>query len=107
MGHELNEKTKNIMKNKQPRPSEGENPKGFHARYHIQKIKRNKNPKLTGKIYRLEPVDKGSEYFVMRLDDGGSDKKHIEACRKAVLYYADLIKDHIPELSKDLIERYS
>lgn len=28
-----------------------------------------------------EPIDENSEYFVLRLDDGGSDKIHIEACK--------------------------
>ncbi len=97
------------MKNK-PIPFKENNPKGLHARYYIQKIKDvhftegffyDKNPHMD-----LKAVDEGSEYFVMRLDDGGSDPKHIEACRKAVLYYAELIKDHLPELSKDLIKRY-
>jgi len=98
------------MDKKNPIPFKENNPKGLHARYYIQKIKDisfNEGFPLNRSFERdLEPVDKDSEYFVMRLDDGGSDDKHIEACRKAVLYYAELIKDHLPELSKELIERY-
>lgn len=89
-------------------PHKHENPNGFHRRYLIQKII---GVKRVGSFRReqliLEQPDKGAEYFIMRLDEGGKDKKHIEACRKAVLYYASLIRDHLPELSKDLIKRYS
>ena len=74
-------------------PTKEENPKGFQQRYNVSKI--------DGK-----PIDKGSEYFVLRLDSGGKDSKHILACRKAVLKYAEEIKDHIPQLSKDLIDKY-
>ena len=92
-------------------PTKEENPNGLHAKYYIQKVKK---IELEGEdffgnpIYKpeLEEVEKGSEYFVLRLDDGGGDPKHIEACRKAVLVYAEQIKDHIPQLSEDLIERY-
>ena len=51
-------------------------------------------------------IDEKAEYFVLRLDYGGSDEKHIDACRKAILTYANEIKNHLPELSKDLINRY-
>jgi len=92
-------------------PLKEENPKGLHQRYLIQKIK---GLKIAGRDWFenpyyepiLEDVDPDAEYFVMRLDDGGKDSQHIEACRSAVLHYAEIIKDHIPELSKDLIERY-
>ncbi len=92
-------------------PSKEDNPKGLHSRYHIQKIKGKEFHRYDDNLqptYRtvLEDVDPNAEYFVMRLDDGGKDKKHIDACRKAVLYYAELIKDHLPELSQDLIKRY-
>lgn len=50
--------------------------------------------------------NENEEYFVLRLDNNASDKVHVEACRKAVLFYANEIKDHLPELSKDLIQRY-
>ncbi|MFW6272247.1 MAG: hypothetical protein ACOC2U_00490 [bacterium] len=53
-----------------------------------------------------KPIDPNSDYFVLRLDDGCKDKKHLEASRKALLTYAEEIKDHLPKLSKDLIEKY-
>ncbi len=88
-----------------------ENPKGLHKRYYIQKIKGKRlldydffgNP-------RYEPIfeecDEDAEYFVLRLDRNGNDKKHIDACRKAIKVYANEIKKHLPELAKDLIEKY-
>ncbi|MBY8982729.1 MAG: hypothetical protein KGD57_07260 [Candidatus Lokiarchaeota archaeon] len=77
-----------------------ENPKGLHQRYFIQKIIFRE-----GK-FELKNVDIDAEYFVLRLDKNDKDTKHIGACRKAVLNYAENIKDHFPELAKDLIERY-
>lgn len=53
-----------------------------------------------------EPVDDNAEYFILRLDNNGKDKKHIEACRKAVITYANEISDHLPQLSKDILDRY-
>ena len=60
------------------------------------------------------PVNPKAEYFVLRLDNTFSDgkddetnKAHRNACRKAVLLYADLIKNHLPLLSDELIKRYS
>lgn len=70
-----------------------ENPNGLHIKYNIQKV--------SG-----EPIDDGAEYFVLRLDKGGDDPIHIQACREAILVYANKIKSHLPELSKDLIEKY-
>ena len=74
-------------------PTQEENPTGLHGRYFIEKV--------SG-----ESVDENAEYFILRLDKYGSDPKHIAACRKAVLTYADEIKDHLPKLSEDLIKRY-
>jgi hypothetical protein len=54
----------------------------------------------------LGNVDRGSEYFVMRLDEGGKDREHIKACRIGVHAYADAIEHHLPELAKDLKSRY-
>lgn len=91
-------------------PTKEENPNGLHQRYAISKIVGCRNINYAGKVQRmpiLKEIDENSEYFVLRLDDGGKDPKHIAACRKAVLTYAEEIKDHIPGLSKDLIERYS
>lgn len=66
-----------------------ENPDGLHGRYIISKV--------TG-----EPLDPGAEYFVLRIDKGGSDPNHIAACRKAALVYADEIAPFIPKLASDL-----
>ena len=93
-------------------PTKEQNPNGFHAKYLIQKYD---GQKYIGRDFFGEPqyiptfkdVDENAEYFVLRLDKNGDDPIHIDACRKAVLVYADAIKDHLPELSKDLIERYS
>jgi len=75
-------------------PTKEQNPKGLHQRYVVSK--------MSG-----EPIDAMAEYFILWLDSGGSDTKHIEACRKAVLKYAEEIKEHLPELSKDLVDKYS
>lgn len=72
--------------------SKSGNPKGLHKRYRVEK--------LDG------PTDPDAEYFVLRLDDGGSDPKHIAACRKALLVYADEIETHLPELASDLRAKY-
>ena len=66
--------------------------KGLYNRYKVSKINGD--------------VDPNAEYFVLRLDDGGSDPKHIEACKKAILVYAEEIKEHLPELSNDLKNKY-
>ena len=96
-------------------PSQIVNPNGLHQRYHITKIVLEDGnldwsdrsggergfPTLVKK-----PVDKDAEYFVMRLDEGGKDINHIKACRIGVHAYADAIEPFIPELAKDLRERY-
>lgn len=53
-----------------------------------------------------EAVDPSAEYFVLRLDSGGSDSKHIEACRIAIREYANAIRDHLPLLARDLDALY-
>lgn len=53
-----------------------------------------------------EPIDEGAEYFILRLDDGGSDLIHGDACRQAVLTYAYAIRNHLPKLADDLIALY-
>lgn len=92
-------------------PRKEQNPKGLHMRYQVRKIVGTiaKRDFFENLYYEpeLKNVDEGSEYFVMRLDDGGSDPIHIKACRNAVLHYANEIKDHLPKLSQDLIKRYS
>ena len=73
-------------------PTKEENPKGHHIRYEVKPLHK--------------PRDPGSEYFVLRLDAGGSDHIHIRACRMAILTYADHIAHHLPELAEDLRVRY-
>lgn len=73
-------------------PTQKQKPDGLYQKYIISKTN--------------EPIDENAEYFILRLDEGGNDKKHIEACRKAVLTYANEIKEHLPKLSEDLITRY-
>jgi hypothetical protein len=88
-------------------PSQLESPTGLHARYYIQKIVPADGMfDDTDSNLKLVPVDKGSEYFVMRLDEGGSDLEHIKACRIGIHAYADAIEHHLPQLAKDLKERY-
>jgi len=70
-----------------------ENPNGLYNRYIVSKV--------SG-----EPVDKNADYFVLRLDEYGDDLEHIAACRKAIMTYAEEIKNHLPQLSADIIERY-
>lgn len=74
-------------------PTQEENPDGLYQRYIVEKV--------SG-----EPVGDNAEYFVLRLDKYGDDQIHIAACRKAIMTYADEIKDHLPKLSNDLIKRY-
>lgn len=88
-------------------PTQGENPNGLHQRYYIQKVVRADGPFDDGESnYKLVSTDPESEYFVMRLDKGGKDLNHIKACRIGVHAYADAIEHHLPELAKDLRERY-
>lgn len=92
-------------------PTQSENPNGFHQRYHIVKFIKNRkyNPydlSNNEPEFRTYPVDSSSEYFVLRLDEGGKDRQHIKACRVAINAYADAIEHHLPELAKDLRERY-
>lgn len=74
-------------------PTKEQNPTGLHQRYIISKA-------------NGAPLDTTAEYFVLRLDEGGSDPIHIAACRKAVLTYAASIQAHLPQLSDDLFSRY-
>ncbi len=95
-------------------PTQQENPNGLHQRYRIRKLVKQETPLsyVDGKPSLVErrvievDCDKDSEYFVMRLDEGGKDPEHIKACRIGVHAYADAIEHHLPELAKDLRERY-
>lgn len=100
-----------MNKKRKPIPTKEQNPAGLHLKYRIQKFSHYRTK--TGqfglsekKVPVFKPIEPGSEYFVLRLDTNGDDPVHIAACRKAILVYADEINDHIPQLSKDLIERY-
>lgn len=92
-----------------PLPTQLENETGLNQRYYIQKVVR-QHVEFMGEPCEdqlvLKEVDPSAEYFVMRLDTGGKDQKHIDACRIGVNSYAKAIADHLPELSKDLMERY-
>lgn len=85
---------------------------GLINKYKIQKWIPNPNYNPNGQWrhhreeYILQEVDETNEYFVLRLDDNCKDKIHLEACRKAVLIYAEEIKNHLPKLSEDIINRY-
>lgn len=82
-------------------PTQSQNPTGLHQRYSIKKITYNSKG-----VPVLKNTDKESEYFIFRLDEGGKDREHIKACRIGVHAYADAIEHHLPELAKDLRERY-
>lgn len=87
--------------------SQSENPSGLHARYYIQKLVENERwGQKREAQYHTVPVDEDAEYFVLRLDEGGSDPKHIAAGRIGIHAYADAIQPHLPDLAKDLKERY-
>lgn len=62
-------------------PKKEDNPKGLHQRYVVRKVVGVKDLGYTN--YRLitKAVDRDAEYFVMRLDSGGKDPKHINACK--------------------------
>jgi hypothetical protein len=92
-------------------PTQSKNPKGLHQRYYVAKIidwQYIGDNFLGSPMYKpvLEDVDDEAEYFVMRVDEGGSDLKHIAACRIGVHAYANAIEAHLPDLAKDLRERY-
>jgi len=99
------------MKKTDKMPIQEENQKGLHQKYLIQKIL---GKKVSGEDffgnqkYELitESVDKSAEYFVLRLDTGGSDINHIKVCRISINAYADAIETTMPDLSKDLRKRY-
>lgn len=93
-------------------PEQRDNPKGLHVRYLIQKVVPNPNYdpnsyyRSDRSPYDIIDCDKDAEYFVMRLDTGGSDINHIKACRIGIHAYADAIEATIPQLAKELRERY-
>jgi hypothetical protein len=62
-----------------------ENPKGLYHKYNISKANGNQ-------------VDDFAEYFGLRLDKYTKDPKHLKACRKAAMTYAEEMKDYLPQL---------
>lgn len=73
--------------------SKKENQNGLHNKYVISRTDGT-------------PINPNNVYFILKLE-GEGDQIHMKACRKAVLKYADEIESHIPQLAKDLRERYS
>lgn len=71
--------------------TQSENPAGLHLRYIVTKA--------SG-----EPVDPRAHYFVLRYDNDGDDPAHIAACQIALLTYANEIRPHLPQLSKELVD---
>lgn len=56
------------------------------------------------------PVDPRAEYFVLRLDGHGAstdiDRAHRNACIAAVRCYAARIEPWLPELAREICEKY-
>ncbi len=67
-------------------------PEGLYEKYKIERT--------DGK-----PIEPENEYFILKVK-GIGDQKHIEACRKAVITYAEEMQKELPELSNDLRVRY-
>lgn len=72
-------------------PKAIENPDGLHQRYVLEKS-------------NGESVDPRAVYFVLRLDEFGSDPEHIRACRQALWSYCNEIQrvPHLCGLCHDL-----
>lgn len=102
-------------------PTQDENPEGLHQRYVIKKLVRKPQKRIDhqrfqvallrgdpNKVneYTLADVDPAAQYFVLRLDEGGKNREHIKAGRIGVHAYADAIQHHLPQLAKDLKEKY-
>lgn len=64
---------------------------GFYRKYQISK-------------FDGTPIDFDAEYFVLRIDGGGTDRVHVEACRKAIEAYAAAVDGtHLSEMGEDLL----
>jgi hypothetical protein len=74
-------------------PIKSKNPGGIHQKYHLSKVDGT-------------PLDSNSEYFVLRLDKGG-DPAHVRASKAAIRKYAAEIANDLPELSSDILSKYS
>jgi len=87
------------------------NTKGLYQKYFIQKVEYGPviGHDLLGRpihSFKYKSTRDGDEYFVLKLEGGGTSDIHIEASRKAVLLYAEIIKPYLPELSKDIFDKY-
>lgn len=88
------------------KPAKEQNTTGLHTKYYIQKIGHCPSRDYPGEyVTILTQVDPEAEYFVLRLD-GKGEYNHVEAGRKAIITYAESIKEYLPHLVEDLIERY-
>lgn len=97
-------------------PTKTENPSGLHQRYLIRKIVKFTRGTLNWSDrgggdrspdeLETKPIDADAEYFVLRLDIKAKDINHVRACRIAIHAYAAEIEKTIPNLAKDLRERY-
>ena len=74
--------------------TQAENPQGLNQRYHITRTDGT-------------ALDPSSEYFILRVDEGGRDKAHLTASRMGVLAYADSVYPDNPKMAKDIYERYN
>jgi hypothetical protein len=96
-----------------------QNPMGLNQRYVVRKIELSLNPNFSPshKVSQvinnhdqylpiIAPVNKDAHYFILRLDEMQSDPYHLAACRIAVRAYARSIKFHLPELAKDIFDKY-
>lgn len=63
--------------------------KGLYPKYHISKY---------------DGSSANGDYFVLNM--ASKDQKHARACRTAILVYADMIEDHLPELAEDIRAKY-
>ena len=73
-------------------PTQKENPNGLYQKYELEHTDGS-------------PIDPRNEYFVLKVA-GFGNADHIVASRIAIRAYADAIKDTMPELAADLMQRY-
>jgi hypothetical protein len=51
-----------------------------------------------------KPLDSNIEFFLLRID-GAGEYHHREASKAGIKAYAEAIKDHLPTLAKDLLQK--
>lgn len=73
-------------------PTKEENPNGLYQKYEL-------------KHTDGSPIDPCNEYFILKVC-GVGNIDHMIASRIAIRAYADAIKDAMPELAADLMQRY-